>query len=177
MTERIIAQPFIYGLPRISFCWAAPIICEPKALSIKIPRLILAELINHALQDDPNESCGLLLGTDDEVDEMHRMSNVNKKPISRYTMQPGELIEAQEKAKKSDREFVAIYHSHTFTQGYPSKTDIKNAVAVASISTRHVIVSLVEKTRPVVRAFKINGHSEVTELVIQTDGEPYRASD
>jgi len=146
-------------------------------LSLKIPRQILAELINHALEDDPNESCGLLLGNGDGIDELFRMSNVNKKPISRYTMDPGELLEAQETAKKSKREFVAIYHSHTFTQGYPSKTDIKNAVKVASISTRHAIVSLVEKTRPVVRAFSINGNSEVTELVIQTDGEPYRGSD
>jgi proteasome lid subunit RPN8/RPN11 len=146
-------------------------------LSINIPRQLLAELINHALQDDPNECCGLLLGKGDEADELHRMSNVARKPISRYTMQPRELVEAQEKVKKSDREFVAIYHSHTFTQGYPSLTDIKNAVEVASIATRHVIISLVEKTRPVVRAFSINGNSEVTELVIQTDGEPYRASD
>jgi len=137
----------------------------------------MAELITHALEDDPNECCGLLLGTGDDVDELHRMSNVNKKPISRYTMQPGELLEVQEKAKKSDREFIAIYHSHTFTQGYPSLTDVKNAVKVSSISKRHVIVSLVEKTRPVVRAFAINGDSEVTELVIQTDGESYRASD
>ncbi len=146
-------------------------------MSINIPRQLLAELINHALQDDPNECCGLLLGKGDEADELHRMSNVARKPISRYTMQPRELVEAQEKVKKSDREFVAIYHSHTFTQGYPSLTDIKNAVEVASIATRHVIISLVEKTRPVVRAFSINGNSEVTELVIQTDGEPYRASD
>ena len=137
----------------------------------------MGELISHALQDDPNECCGLLLGSGDEADELHRMSNVNKKPISRYTMQPGELVEAQEKIKKSNREFVAIYHSHTFTQGYPSLIDIKNAVKVSSIATRHIIVSLVEKTRPVVRAFSINAESEVTELVIQTDGEPYRASD
>ena len=137
----------------------------------------MAELITHALEDDPNECCGLLLGTGDDADELHRMSNVSKKPISRYTMQPGELVETQEKAKKSDREFIAIYHSHTFTQGYPSLTDIKNAVKVSNISARHVIISLVEKSRPVIRAFAINSESEVTELVIQTDGEPYRASD
>ena len=129
------------------------------------------------MRDDPNECCGLLIGADGTADEVHGMTNVNPKPISRYTMQPGELLEAQQKAKKSDREFVAIYHSHTFTQGYPSRTDISNAIEVASISTCHVIVSLVEKTRPVVRAFQINGSSEVTELVIETDGEPYRASD
>lgn len=146
-------------------------------MSIKIPRLLLAELISHALQDDPNECCGLLLGAEGVADEVHKMSNGNVKPISRYAMDPGELLEAQEKAKKSKREFVAIYHSHTFTQGYPSKTDIKNAVAVASISTHHVIISLVEKSRPVVRAYEIDRKANVTELVIETDGEPYRASD
>ncbi len=146
-------------------------------MTIKIQRKLMGELISHALQDDPNECCGLLLGSGNEADELHRMSNVNKKPISRYTMQPGELVEIQEKIKKSNREFVAIYHSHTFTQGYPSLIDIKNAVNVSSIATRHIIVSLVEKTRPVVRAFSINAESEVTELVIQTDGEPYRAFD
>lgn len=146
-------------------------------MSIKIPRRLLAELITHAMQDDPNECCGLLLGVGDEADEIYRMSNVNSKSVSRYTMQPGELVEAQEKVKKSGREFVAIYHSHTFTQGYPSMTDISNAVEIASISTRHVIISLVEKTRPVVRAFSITGSSEVTELIVETDGEAYRGSD
>ncbi|MDP6667914.1 MAG: M67 family metallopeptidase [Dehalococcoidia bacterium] len=144
---------------------------------LKIPRRLLAELITHALEDDPNECCGLVLGVGDEADEIYRMSNVNTKPISRYTMQPGELVEIQEKLNGSNRKFVAIYHSHTFTQGYPSKTDIKNALEVAGISNRHVIVSLVEKVRPVVRAFQIDRDSRVTELVIETDGVPYRASD
>ena len=129
------------------------------------------------MQDDPDECCGLLLGIRGEADEIHRMSNINRKPVSRYTMQAGELVQAQEKVKKTGREFVAIYHSHTFTQGYPSLTDISNATKVSSISTRHVIISLVEKTRPVIRAFSINGNSEVTELVVETDGVPYRASD
>ena len=127
--------------------------------------------------DDPDECCGLLIGTGGVVDEVHRMTNVSTKPISRYTMQPGELLEARQKARLSGREFVAIYHSHTFSQGYPSRTDISNAVEVASTSNCHVIISLVEKTRPVIRAFKINGESEVTELIVETDGEPYRASD
>ena len=146
-------------------------------MSIKIPRRLIAELITHAIQDDPGECCGLLFGIGDEADEIHRMSNVDPRPVSRYTMQAGELVEAEEKVKKTGREFVAIYHSHTFTQGYPSKSDISNAVEVASVSTRHVIVSLVEKTRPVIRAFSINGDAEVTELVVETDGQPYRASD
>lgn len=150
-------------------------------MSIKIPRRLLAELITHALTDDPNECCGLILGNGAGANEIRQMSNVNRKPISRYTMDPGELVEAQEYAKRTDREFVAIYHSHTLTQGYPSKTDIANALKVSAISTRYVIVSLVEKARPIVRAFEITADedrkSSVVELVIETDGEPYRSSD
>ena len=149
---------------------------KTRLLSIKIPRRLVAELITHAMQDDPDECCGLLLGVGDEADEIHRMSNVSPRPVSRYTMQAGELVAAQEKVKKTGREFVAIYHSHTFTKGYPSLTDISNAAGVSGISTRHVIVSLVEKKRPVIRAFSINGSSEVIELVVETDGEVYRAS-
>ena len=69
-------------------------------MSIKIPRLLIAELITHAMEDDPNECCGLLLGVGDEAVEIHRMSNVDRKPISRYTMQSGELVAAQEKLKE-----------------------------------------------------------------------------
>ena len=64
-------------------------------MSIKIPRILLAELIAHAMRDDPNECCGLLIGADGAADEVHGMTNVNPKPISRYTMQPGELLEAE----------------------------------------------------------------------------------
>ena len=165
---RIIAPPGVH-------VWAG--LQKTKPMSIKIPRRLIAELITHAIQDDPGECCGLLFGIGGEADEIHRMSNVDPKPVSRYTMQAGELVEAQEKVKKTGREFVAIYHSHTLTRAYPSVTDISNAVEVSSISIRHVIISLVEKTRPVIRAFSINGSSEVIELVIETDGEPYRASD
>lgn len=143
-------------------------------MSIKIPRRLLADMFTHAFEDDPNECCGLLFGLGDQADEVHRMTNMNSKPIRKYTMRSEELLEAQEVARYSSRELVAIYHSHTFTQAYPSVTDISNAIKVAKISTRHVIISLVEKTRPVVRAFSINGSSEVIELVVETDGEPYR---
>lgn len=146
-----------------------------KPLTIKIPRSLLAELFAHAFEGDPDECCGLLLGTKGEADEVHRMTNVNSDPIKKYTMQSGELLEAQEIARKSNRDLVAIYHSHTIKEAYPSAIDISNAVKVAQISTTHVIISLIEKTRPVVRAFSINGGSEVVELVVETDGEVNRA--
>ena len=138
-------------------------------MRIKIPLRLIAELKTFATQDDPNECCGLLLGVGDEANEVHRMTNVNSKPHVKYTMERGELLEAQKTATESDRELVAIYHSHTFEQAYPSLTDIENAKKVVAISNTHVIISLARKTRPAVRAFRINGNSEVIELVVETD--------
>ena len=146
-------------------------------MSINIPRRLLADLIAHAVEEDPSECCGFLLGAGDEADEIHRMTNVNSKPIEKYTMDFEELVEAQDIATNSQRELVAIYHSHTYKRAIPSIADISNAVKVASISTRHVIISLLESTRPEVRAFRVDESSEVTELVIETDGERHRASD
>ena len=114
----------------------------------------------------------MLFGVGDEADEVHPMTNVNSKPQEKYTMEFKELREARETATKSKRELVAIYHSHTFKQAYPSLTDVENAKKVAAISTTHVIISLAQKTEPAVRAFRINGNSEVTELVIETDRKP-----
>ncbi len=138
-------------------------------MQIKIPRHLLAELSTHALEDDPNECCGLLLGTGDEADEVHRMTNVNSRPVDKYTMQSGELVEAQDIASKSGRELEAIYHSHSHREAHPSVIDVTNALKVARISTTHVIISLVDRTQPVIRAFSINSSSEVTELDIETD--------
>ena len=144
-------------------------------MSLKIPHRLIAELINLAKQDEPNECCGLLLGVGDEADEIHPMTNVNPRPIVKYTMESRELVEVRRAARKSNRELVAIYHSHTFKEAYPSATDIASAKKVAGISTTHVIISLADKMQPVVRAFSIDGNSEPIELAVETDGLPYRA--
>ena len=145
-------------------------------MSLKIPRRLLAEMIAHALEDDPEECCGLLLGRGGNAKSARRMRNAHKNKISRYTMDPMELMEAQREADERGEEFVAIYHSHTFTQGYPSETDVNNAVESGWTDPYYVLVSLVEKTRPVVRGYRISERGEVEEVVIRTDGKPYRGA-
>jgi proteasome lid subunit RPN8/RPN11 len=47
---------------------------------------------------------------------------------------------------------LAIYHSHTHTEAYPSATDVRLA---AWPDAYYVLVSLEAKENPVVRAFRI----------------------
>ena len=141
-------------------------------MAIKIPRRVIAEMISHALEVDPEECCGFLLGTDDEVKRLCRAKNVDKEKVRRYSMDPMEVMEIQQDADSSGEPFLAIYHSHTFTQAYPSSTDVTNAVQW-SWAPYYVLISLVEKTRPIVRAFTIHDDRRVEEVVIETDGVAY----
>ena len=133
-------------------------------------------MILHALEEDPLECCGVLLGSgDDEATEFVRISNVAEDKERRYSMDPLEQSAAEQSADADGKSITGIFHSHTFSQAYPSTTDVRNAVNSMWTTPVYVLVSLVEKTRPVVRAFRISDDGAVTEIVVTTDGNPYRS--
>lgn len=133
-------------------------------------------MILHALEEDPRECCGVLLGSNDgEATELVKVRNVAEDKERRYSMDPLEQAAAEQRADAAGKTITGIFHSHTFTQAYPSATDVKNAVNSMWTGPFYVLVSLVEKTRPVVRAFRIDDDGEVVEVVITTDGKPYRS--
>ncbi len=138
-----------------------------------IPKIILANMISHALETDPNECCGLLIGNDRRAEEVRRLKNQHPEPLRRYEMSPLELMREDSTAETKGRRIVGIYHSHTHTQAYPSRTDVENAVESMWTEPYYVLISLVEKTRPVVRAFTISDSHDVSEVPIITDGDAY----
>ena len=141
-------------------------------MSFRITKALIAQMITHALESDPNECCGLLIGRD-AADRTYPMRNVHPRPDRRYEMSPIELMTAEQDAESRGERIVAIYHSHTFTQAYPSQTDANNAVQSGWTEPVYVLISLAEKTRPVVRAFRISEDGSIVELPIATDGEAY----
>lgn len=142
-------------------------------MSIKIPRKVIAEIITHALEEDPDECCGFLVGEGDEVTGLRRAKNIAKEKRRRYSMDEIEVMQIQEEADAKGQQLVAIYHSHTYMQAHPSETDVNNATDTGWTDPYYVLVSLVEKTRPVVRAFNINPDKSVDEVIITTDGMAY----
>ncbi len=133
-------------------------------------------MILYALEEDPQECCGALLGAaDGEATEFVKVRNVAGDKERRYSMDPLEQAAAEQRADADGKSITGIFHSHTFTQAHPSAIDVRNAVDSMWTGPIYVLVSLVEKTRPVVRAFRIGDDSTVTEVVITTDGKPYRS--
>ena len=140
---------------------------EPLPITIRGAQI--AEIIAHALEADPEECCGILLGNDGVVASSRRVANVHDERATRYTMDPLELVHAEREAESRGEEFVAFYHSHPHSPARPSETDIDNAVESEWTDPYYVVVSLAEKTRPVVRAFQIAGDRQVREAFINAE--------
>jgi len=123
---------------------------EVEAKVIRIPKPIYIGMIEHARREAPLECCGILGGRDGTVQRAFELRNEEQSPI-RYVMSPQEQLKVFEEMDRDSLEMVAIYHSHTHTEAFPSETDVKLAFYPEVAS---VIISLKEET-PVVKAFRI----------------------
>ena len=86
------------------------------------------ELITHAIEQQPNESCAMLLGEkiDDawNVKEVFLTENIDKSQTN-FTISPEELLKGYQLAAKMHSELVGVFHSHPNSDAIPSSTDKK----------------------------------------------------
>ena len=84
------------------------------------------KLITHAIEQQPNESCAMLLGEkiDDawNVKEVFLTENIDKSQTN-FTISPGELLKGYQLAEKMHLELVGVFHSHPNSDAIPSSTD------------------------------------------------------
>ena len=122
------------------------------------------EMITHAREEVPNEACGLLAGVNGRAVKLYRCMSSEKSPY-RYFIDPKEQLRAMREMDERGWELLGIYHSHTHTEAYPSRTDVELAFYPEAL---HFIVSLAEWERPVIRAFWIvDGRISEEELLIE----------
>ena len=125
---------------------------------VELDTLFAKEIVEHGLREFPNEACGLIAGTDGSAVKVFAMRNMDASPMS-YRLDPKEQLEVFDRMDAEGLELFAIYHTHTHTEAYPSKTDLDKALYPEAA---YVIVSLSDRDKPVVRAFRITD-GEVTE--------------
>lgn len=138
-----------------------------ERVSVRIEQVYVSEMIEHAKQDVPNECCGVLLGREGRVTLLRRCTNAEQSPF-RYSVAPRELLEIDRQARENDWDVLAIYHSHTHTEAYPSPTDVRLAAYPDAI---YILVSLKEP-EPVVRAFHIRDGNVSEEQIEILASEP-----
>ncbi|MDP2674724.1 MAG: M67 family metallopeptidase [Dehalococcoidia bacterium] len=118
---------------------------------LSLPQTFIDEMIAHALEDAPNECCGIIAGQDGRAVKLFRAQNSEASPY-RYNVDPKELFRIYRECDENGWEFIVIYHSHTASDAYPSATDVRLAFWP---ETYYVLVSLMDRDSPVVRAFRI----------------------
>ncbi len=124
---------------------------------VQIRQEFIDEMVTHSKAELPNECCGILAGPDGTVMKAYRMSNVEASPF-RFSMDPLELVKVDSDAGDNGWDLLAIYHSHTGSEAYPSDTDVRIAGGTALLwpDVRYVLVSLMDTDNPVVRIFQIS---------------------
>jgi proteasome lid subunit RPN8/RPN11 len=124
---------------------------------LKIRRNHVDAMIAHARADHPDEACGVIAGPagSDEPVRHIKMLNADRSPTF-FRFDPQEQLRLYREMDDRDEEIVVVYHSHTATEAYPSRTDISYA---AEPQAHYVLVSTAESGReegPVsVRSYRI----------------------
>ncbi len=109
---------------------------------LKIARDHVDAMIAHARADHPDEACGVITGpagSDDPV-RLVKMINADRSPTF-FRFDPTEQLRLYREMDDADEEIIVVYHSHTATQAYPSRTDIAYA---AEPQAHYVLVSTAE---------------------------------
>lgn len=130
-----------------------------------IPAEIRDAMVQHALEDDPNECCGILAGAGGIVLQHYRITNTEHSPY-RYSMDGRELNQVLRELDDNGWEMQVIYHSHTHSPAYPSATDVR--LAANWPDPYYLLVSLMDKESPDVRLFSIWDGAVTEEPVVIT---------
>jgi proteasome lid subunit RPN8/RPN11 len=142
---------------------------------LTLDRATYDAIVAHARRDHPDEACGVVAGPagSDRPTRFVPMVNAAGSPTF-YEFDSTELLGLYKDMDDRDEEPVVIYHSHTATEAYPSRTDINLA---QEPNAHYVLVSTREcgnNQGPVeFRSYRIVD-GEVTEeevVVVDTDDD------
>ena len=136
---------------------------------LQISQDLVDKLLAHARADHPDEACGVIAGSagSDIPTRFIPMVNAARSPTF-YEFDSADLLKLYRDLDANDEDPVVIYHSHTSTQAYPSRTDIAYA---AEPSAHYVLVSTRETGNDEgpyeLRSFRIvDGEVTEEEIVI-----------
>ena len=130
---------------------------------MKIARKLLDEIVAHALDDRPNECCGMVSGAGGVATEVFRARNALASPFS-FDMEPQDQLAIYTTIEERGEEIVALYHSHTKSPAEPSQSDRNNAVSWPD--PVWIIVSLQDPDEPDVRGWDMRD-GEVAEVELE----------
>ena len=131
---------------------------------LTIDRRTYDAIVAHARRDHPDEACGVVAGPagSDRPERFVPMANAARSPTF-YEFDSADLLALYREMDDRDEEPVVIYHSHTATEAYPSRTDVSLAMEPGA---HYVLVSTRSPDEVEFRSYRIVD-GEVTEEQVQ----------
>ncbi len=136
---------------------------------LRIRRDLVDAIVDHARRDHPDEACGVIAGPagTDRPERFVPMVNAARSPTF-YEFDSMDLLNLYREMDDRDEEPVVVYHSHTATEAYPSRTDISLAAEPAA---HYVLVSTRSDDEVEFRSYRIVDGEVSEEKVQVVDGE------
>jgi proteasome lid subunit RPN8/RPN11 len=123
------------------------------ATVLTIGRDIIDAIVAHARRDHPDEACGIVagpLGSDNPIRHVP-MDNAERSPTF-YRFDSMEQLRVWREMDDRDEEPVVVYHSHTATEAYPSRTDTSLA---GEPKAHYLLISTRDPSTEEIRSFRI----------------------
>ncbi|GAB2444276.1 Mov34/MPN/PAD-1 family protein [Nocardia tengchongensis] len=114
---------------------------------------LVEAMVAHARADHPDEACGILAGPEgaDRPERFVPMVNAARSPTF-YEFDSDEHLRLWRELDAADEEPVVIYHSHTATEAYPSRTDVSFA---SEPNAHYVLISTRDPQVHDLRSYRI----------------------
>ena len=131
---------------------------------LTITRTLVDAMVAHARADHPDEACGVIAGSvaSGMPERFIPMLNAARSPTF-YEFDSTDLLRLYREMDDRDEVPVVVYHSHTATEAYPSRTDI----ALASEPDAHYVLISTRETGVEPGPFELRSYrivdGEVTE--------------
>jgi [CysO sulfur-carrier protein]-S-L-cysteine hydrolase len=135
---------------------------------LTIDREIVEAIVAHARRDHPDEACGVVAGPAGKDLPLRHVPMENaERSTTFYRFDSMEQLRVWREMDDLDEEPVVIYHSHTGTEAYPSRTDIALA---GEPNAHYVLVSTRDPQTAEIRSFRIVD-GQVAEEPVSLAGE------
>ena len=115
-------------------------------MSLTISRAFVDAIVAQSRAEYPDECCGVILGPEgsDFAQVLKPMVNSAHSPTF-YEFDSKDLLSLYRELDDNSQEIVVVYHSHTETEAYPSRTDIAYA---SEPNAHYVLVSTRKEIAP-----------------------------
>lgn len=132
---------------------------------LKIKLAFKQAIIEQAREDRPLEACGVIVGKaygGGADDRLIKMDNIAEEWGTSFQFDPDAQLALWNDMEWRNEVLVAVYHSHTRHDAYPSERDIAGALWPG---THYIIVSVKEPTAPVFKSYFLNNGDLVPEPI------------